>query len=291
MAKALDIPQEILEQIFAELDPLDVSTLSCTCRAFFDIVYDPNNQQLWRKLYLAQPLDDPRSCVNVLGQPIVGSIDWRFRLQNIMRARTFVMQRSLWKSEERLRILRTLLEVACNVIPIPTIDSDRISLSQAWIYTLLRKTTFLDQDGFDLQSTSEERQLHAQLHVYFGLTTQDYQPRRRVESRSCVYAMRNYTNENEFGPFMMDRSGRVNWEHVLAIHHVVSMHLISSSSNPETLPSIFHLSQPFCQPIIPPDVGLDLTGDWAGVEGLWRCSFCFCDHRDLLCKFFYVISI
>ena len=79
---------------------------------------------------------------------------------------------------------------------------------------------------------------------------------------------------------------KVNWIHIRAIQHVISMHaaaaytefdgIISASALP-----VSQLSLPYCQSQIPVK-GNAKADDWAGVEGTWICSFCFVDHRDLI---------
>ena len=169
MSTFLDIPLEVIEQILLELDPMDVSALACTSHVFHDFIYDPANQLLWRKLYLAQPFDDLRSCVTPLGRPLV-AIDWRTRLQKIIRARNAVQSDAELSEDETVDILRTLLDMASNVIPLTRPDGDDLSSSHAWLAVILRRSTLLDHDSFSSSGSSEERQLRARLHTFFGLT-------------------------------------------------------------------------------------------------------------------------
>ncbi len=32
------------------------------------------------------------------------------------------------------------------------------------------------------------------------------------------------------------------------------------------------------------------TRDWAGIEGIWWCGFCFCDHTDLAVRSLVVLD-
>ncbi|KAJ3557182.1 hypothetical protein NM688_g1607 [Phlebia brevispora] len=280
MTAIIDLPTEVFEQVVVDLDPIDVSSLTRTCRTFHAIIDDPNNRILWRNLYLAQPFDDLRRCVTPLGCQLI-NIDWKARLQSIIRARTIVRNVISLVPAERIKALQTLLDMAGTVVPLPDPNSDELSLNHAWLVALLRNGSFLDSQDSLLETSPEERQLRARLHVYFGLTTIDRQPYVRVLSRAYVYAMRNYRAENDYGPFLKDGSGRVDWVHVQHIHHVIAMHIVSRAPTISQYPLI-QLSLPFCQPVIPPGLDLDDTEDWAGVAGYWRCSFCFCDHRDLL---------
>ncbi|KAG5646031.1 hypothetical protein DXG03_004633 [Asterophora parasitica] len=156
-------------------------------------------------------------------------------------------------------------------------DIDDLSSNLLWVAASLRGGSFLDNiDTF----TEEEKQLSARLHTYFGLTVSDIRQAARVRSRAFVYDMRNYHQGTQYGP--LDASGRVNWVHVQAIHHVVSMHVVDLQEDENFEFAIFPMSIPFTQIVIPPGVDFDKEQDWAGVAGLWRVSFCFCDHRELL---------
>ena len=97
--------------------------------------------------------------------------------------------------------------------------------------------------------------------------------------RVYVYNMRNYHPDNQHGPFLLD--GAVDWEHMQALHHVVSMHLVDLRDDGDEHEYTVLLSLPFTQIVIPNDIPEE-ESDWAGVTGAWAVSFCFCDHGDLL---------
>lgn len=289
MALITEIPLELLEQIILELDPIDVAAFSRTCKVYHAFLLLSPSQHIWRTLYLQQPLDDPRTCVDPLGKPLADiHVDWRARLKRIIRLRSIVRNLQLCKSEEREDVMSTLKELVCNLPSSPDIPGEHLSLNLVWLAALLRGGTSLDLASWP-SLTDSQHQLLACIHAHFGLTTRD---RRRSEltlSRGYVYAMRHYTWDNDFGPFLMDGSGRVNWVHVQSIHHVMSMHLLpqSFSEEPEedrSVFTIFPMSLPYCQTILPEGLDLDREKDWPGVTGMWTCSFCFCDHRELLCK-------
>ncbi|EMD40152.1 hypothetical protein CERSUDRAFT_122222 [Gelatoporia subvermispora B] len=278
----LDLPPEIIEQVILECDPLDVSRLAQTCSALRSLIYDPESQHVWRVLYLTQPLDDPRRCVTQLGYSTPQEVDWRAELQRVIRARTVVLNPSCCRPEELHVILETLLRLITQLPPVPGVDSDELAFNLVWTAALLRGGHFLEDDTLELTPT--EKQLRAQIHTHFGLTTTDYRSARRSASRAYVYAMRHYREINDYGPFMTDGSGCVNWEHLQAIHHVMAMHIVPATSGVDQ-PSgftIFPMSLPYSQSIITPGTDLETEDDWAGVSGTWQCIFCFCDHRELL---------
>ena len=71
-----------------------------------------------------------------------------------------------------------------------------------------------------------EAQLRACLLVHLGLTPSDARSANKAAARAFVYDLRYYSFENNFGPYLPDGSGRVNWVHLQAIHRVFAMHFI-----------------------------------------------------------------
>jgi hypothetical protein len=70
-------------------------------------------------------------------------------------------------------------------------------------------------------ATYEERQLSAKLHTYYG-TSSEVLGRTRSKAahpyaRSKVYDLRNYNDQNYWGPYLDDKSLNVDWEKVEAI--------------------------------------------------------------------------
>lgn len=296
MAGIQDLPIEIIHQILLEADPLDIASFSCTCLSYHSIIYDPpNSTSFWRELYLRQPLNDPRICYNELGNPIYSStngsyvnIDWKGRLQRFVRARTVINSPEVCRlhRDERREIYRTLVNALKELPPLDG-DDDNQSLTAAYVASVLAGSRFLDKDLWSDALDFGERQLRARLHTYFGLTLQDLDRPRLSEARGVVYALRNWKRENFYGPFLKDRNmrGEVDWELMLQIQLVMSMHIIPVQAE-EWIKSgkymVYPMSLVFCQAWIPRGVVLDEVEDWAGVTGLWDCSFCFIDHRELL---------
>ncbi|KAH9851741.1 hypothetical protein C2E23DRAFT_828981 [Lenzites betulinus] len=281
MARLEDLPIEVLEQALVLLDPIDIAQFSQTCSAYHALVYgDPEDQHLWRELFLRQPFDDPRKCLTSLGRPL-STIDWRLQLQRVIRARTVLTTLSVCRPEERCQVLQTLIDMVTTTPPVNLPQEVDLSMNQVWATVMLRNSTLIEHEEWDL--SSEERQLRARLHTYFGLTSSDFRYEKRTTSRMFVYAMRNYKYDNDFGPFMMDGSGRVNWVHLRAIHHVMSLHIVPTTEEAAAAEySLFPMSMPWTQSILKNWINLDEDPDWAGVTGRWQCSFCFVDHRELL---------
>jgi len=53
----------------------------------------------------------------------------------------------------------------------------------------------------------------------------------------------------------------------------------------------YPMSLPYCQSVIPEGFDLDTAVDWAGVEGMWKCYFCYFDHRELMLFNRYGVSL
>ncbi len=294
MSLIQDMPSEILEQIVVELDPLHVGALSQTGSDFATFIDDDaSSHALWRNLYLAQPLDDPRKCITQLGfsriQDKDGEVDWKSKLQKIIRARTVVQIPGHCQEGEKRGLLETLLGLVRETRPATLGTSeDSVSLNLGWLAGVLRGGKFIDFLAAS-ELSSKERQLVGELRTHFGLTKSDLRARKKGDSRGVVYAMRNYRASNDYGPFVNDITGKlVDWEVMDRIHHVMSMHIVPTPPNAEGEAEdkylIYEMSLPFCQSEIPVGMNLDEVADWAGIAGLWECSFCFCDHRWLLCK-------
>ncbi|KAL4073348.1 hypothetical protein V8B97DRAFT_1954221 [Scleroderma yunnanense] len=362
MAHITDLPLELIEHILYTLDPLDVSRIAQSSQLFRELIYGTRCcQQFWRGLYLAQPLDDPRRTVTHLGYPRstqtspgsrirtattltaaaatahlpvdandvaihsmaeTSNINWQGELQRIIRARTVVLNSCACREGEWGDVLKTLLDVATTLPPVPFQESDCTSRNVVWVLNLLHEGAFFDfgeeihgegsQHGREWRweaerdvgsywqgrsrpdLTTEELQLLARLHTWVGLTRRDLtHPQKRIASRAFVYDLRNCGPTNHFGPFMVDGSMRVDWKYMQALAHVYGMVWIEIEREDMGEYDDFGVdgdveqrrspfSLTFCQCVIPPGMNLDMEQDWAGIEGLWYIGYCFLDHREFL---------
>ena len=279
------LPSEILDEILFILDPLDVASFAQTCKKYHNFVYHPGDNHLWRGLYLAHPLDDPRlSLTPCLDRIPPKNIDWKASLQAFIRARTVLANPSKCRVGERETILRTLIKVLRGATPASSFCEEPRSENLVWLDTVLRNGDFLT--GELPGSTATELQLRAYLLVHLGLTPNDAKSASKASARAFVYDMRNYRYDNSFGPYLSDGSGRTNWVHVYAIHRTIAMHLVDLQEDELFECPPIPISMPYCQSIIPSGLDLSKERDWVGIEGPWHCIFSFVDHRELLRKRF-----
>jgi len=281
------IPPELIQQVLLFLDPLDVATFSQTCKSFYNLVSGPSNNHLWRGLYLAQPLDDLRcSLTPCLDHIPTEEINWKGSLQDFIRARTVLEDPSKCRPGEREVILRTLIKLLRGAAPAPSFGGKTPSENLIWLVSMLRDGVFLNDVVPGSTATVAEIQLRSYLLVHLGLTPNDVTNANKTAALAFVYDIRNYRYDSNFGPFMPDGSGRINWVHLHAIHRTIAMHLVDLRDGEPFAFPLIPISMPYCQSVIPPDLDLANELDWAGVEGLWHCTFSFIDHRDLLRKHF-----
>ena len=312
----LNIPQELTEHILQFCTPTDLARLAATCRQIHDVVYNGDDQAVWRVAFLSSPFDDPRRSLGK-AHPSNVEIDWRRETQQRIEAQKLMSadmdspasstsgttdkaSASLGDDEEDRplrRALQTLISVASNA---PEGDG-KASSDLVWVEkTLLTSPLFQTVDKLYLTGQEQEwsnpdctRQLICRLQSYLALShEQGREPesivqlnRLRTASRCAVYDLRKYQSETFWGPYNLDarRRLRVNWEHVKHIQNVVLMNL-------RDFPESWHKVWPewgiaSTRPYSAPNVQNRKPWDWAGVEGKWRRVVCFMDYRDLFSEF------
>lgn len=285
-----ELPVEILESILGICDPLDVARISQVNQQFHRLIYTTGDDTLWRNLYLAQPLDDPRTCLNFNGENR-SSIDWKKELQAFIRARTVLLQISLGNPGELESILQTLLGLVSHTPPKTNFDHDSASSKNLVTTQALLCTGWIDvvEESIDnSQVANLDCQLINRLHTYYGLTNNDIKLKTRAKAKGYVYNMQNYGFDTGFGPW--DSEGGVNWVHLNALRNVVSMHLLLNNFDDEDILgedntikyNLYPLSLPYIQSVVrsmavedageaegQKDAGED-RDDWAGVAGEWK---------------------
>ncbi|KAJ6507961.1 hypothetical protein C8R47DRAFT_1100131 [Mycena vitilis] len=260
------IPLEVLEHLLLFCHPRDVAHFSRTCRFSGDVVHRSADQYFWRQMFLTL-FDDPRHAVPATRRIDPASFNWKGELVRRMRAERDAFS----DTSDRGSMLATLVSVAEEALPVS--QQALSSRNVEWLDRILRNSAILDTSFPPDEAQSGDR-----LKAFMALSLEGETPEDlrdiRIQSRCRVYDLRNYSADNNWGPYYLD--GSVNWTHVNSIINVVT-------ANVREQPLVY---------IPRPPVGLQATraysapggyvdGDWAGVEGTWRRYVCFMDYRDL----------
>ncbi len=223
----IDLPREIIEEILVRCDPWDVAQAAQTCWGLYSIICCADDSTLWRGLYLAQPLDDPRLTVSHYGRPRTRPIDWKRELQRIIRAGIVVNSSNpidFLRPGELRAVLETLLDVVCNAAPKRTEESDEVSANLLWVAAMFSQgvpRTYSRCDYVSRRASVRRTIAHLlwrprmQMHGHRASCN----PARMCTACAIIVPLPSY------GPFT--EKGLVNWIHMQALHHIMSMHLIS----------------------------------------------------------------
>jgi hypothetical protein len=114
------------------------------------------------------------------------------------------------------------------------------------------------------------------LHTLFGPTQGDKHTRTR-SGRKFVYDWSLTTEANDYGPFLKDGSGRVDWTLLEAAMTCISNNFEIAVEGRLSAPTGLHYSIPYrtlADPTRPED--------WAGVTGKWLGTYAFLDYASLL---------
>jgi hypothetical protein len=117
----------------------------------------------------------------------------------------------------------------------------------------------------------------SRLHVLFGLTVRErIEHRARGAARRKVYDWNRTGPENEYGPFVRDRSGRVDWTLLEGIYSVIANNFAMCAEGQISMPQGFAFSIPHRTLRDPAN-----PADWARVTGPWLGTYSFLDYADL----------
>ncbi|KAJ2919322.1 hypothetical protein MD484_g1098, partial [Candolleomyces efflorescens] len=278
----LEMPVEVLQRVLAHCHPREVSMFSQTSRAAYNLIYLPNDQYLWRQLYLNHPLDHPEVVEqDRLEQKVTFSseprpiVNYSERLTGLIKAERAASNPPPTVAEET-DALNVFLSLA-RELPVYS-DTARVSHNVEWLEKTLENSPLLaTQPPSTSGPTPTDDQRHmegmrAQLRCYLRSSFKDTEvvlpkPKekffltKRNMSRYFVYDLRNYTSETRWGPFTSDN--RVNWVHVEHLMNVVWMNLCEYPLRSLLRPKIG------ASAVRPHSAtGNYLTDDWAGVEGV-----------------------
>ncbi|TBU64682.1 hypothetical protein BD310DRAFT_865859 [Dichomitus squalens] len=305
------LPPEVLERVLTFSNPRDVSRFAQTCRFARKLVYEPNDQFLWRELYLGRPFDDLRNAIPIpRRQSDTSEPEEEFPMPDIKGVSSPLWQQELQRRTQaelvagsgtrNARLLQKAYEGFLGAIEtatpaIPTGDQDNATVGVRsenlhWVDRILRKTRVLDL--VPAYTGAIVHQMRSRLRAYVALSHEnsfDVESRARMgrlrsASRAFVYDMRKYQQQTLWGPFRLGEDERtllVDWEHIEHIMNVVSLKLrevpLASLGYYKKAP--FHLDALRANTMI--DAHKLPKDDWAGVTGRWRRFVCFMDYRDL----------
>ncbi|KZT06261.1 uncharacterized protein LAESUDRAFT_759451 [Laetiporus sulphureus 93-53] len=281
------LPAELAERILLFCEPRDVANFAATCQGAYKLVYESDDQFLWRELFLSHSFDDLRNALPLTGpsKPVTEH-DWRTELQRRVHAKHVVLRGITGPA--RQRALETLVNVVETALPAKDgHDSSDKSNNLQWLEAIMREAKF-ETGGM----SSAERQLLGRLKTYVALSYESDEidePTRRLwnelrrTSRCYVYDSRRYEEDTLWGPFSLREDGElvVNWEHM---EHVVTVVAMKLREIPLIALRLYNKPQPglaATRAYSAPPVQDRKPHDWAGVAGTWRRFVCFMDYRDL----------
>jgi hypothetical protein len=126
------------------------------------------------------------------------------------------------------------------------------------------------------------------VHQPISLKDEDMRPyhgglRLRTAARAFVYDLRNYSKWSQWGPFMSDGTGKVNWTHLDKIFVVMQTnseeHLCQAERTRLKFPA---LNLESTRPFSASGSNKRAKHDWAGVEGRWCRLISFMDYSELM---------
>ncbi|RMY57023.1 hypothetical protein D0865_03337 [Hortaea werneckii] len=250
MASLLELSHELLHCIFCEIEPVDLSALSRTCRDLNS--YIKGNRLLHKDLYTRR-YDEPKADYDEL--------DWESEIHDLGKLEKILESRAdrdlkadhlgfVGKRIERLiENATTDQEASMNLRMLSDLFKNRNNID-----AFLCASSLFERAGTTNQyaaPTADLQQLSAKLHCLFGVPVDPIPPRssfslqrpnlslspsaktrmqtRRLAThtyaRAKVYDLRQYTNGTLWGPFVDDGSQRVDWEKVEAIMIVLGFNL------------------------------------------------------------------
>lgn len=303
----LSLPTELIHHVLCFCTPHTVVAFSQTCRLAFTLIYDTEDQHLWREVFLSVPFDDLKDSPDYDADV---PIDWKTELQRRIRASSVVaftpedLPLSPEMNEQVSDAFESLAKVAHSAIPPFHTDPDSPpvpSHNMRWLTdTLARCALFYDPEhstAFSGHSDDLERLLAYWGTPLRGVSTGNL----HTESRCFVYDLRHYTLESNWGVYRAIGTEQINetraryiyeanWEHV---KHCVNAVLFGTKY--DGTGAFAHPPNP--AKLLCPPMGFNSIraysapgsfnrkpNDWAGVEGVWVRYVCFMDYSDLAGK-------
>lgn len=272
------LPLEIIESILLFATPSAVGAFSQTCKLYYSLIYSSRDNHFWRNFFFAQGLyDDPRLNSNSQNS----TVRWDNLVQRWTAAANVFRKNRPITNIDTISSLLELVDYSCPH-PNTSLNLHHLkSLFDGHDDVVAALDSFVQNEP---KATSYPVQLVHRLKVFFGWATIRRDYRARLNSRCYIYNLENYKESNSYGPFVPDRSGRVNWVHIYNVLMVLASNILDiADEDRSVLPwGVQALQQGGA---INSTTIKDVVGceeDWAGVTGKWKIIFSFCDHRDLI---------
>jgi len=272
------LPTELVQHALVFCGPRDVAAFSQTCRKSRSLVYETEDQFLWRELFLTVPFDDLAESPDHHSE---SPGDWKSELQARMRAETLV---TLSYDDMRTRDHDSISNAFSTLTSVLNSTPPDGPNNLRWLAsTASRSFVFADYDRFPrfLSNTQPLHQLLASSWDLWGLSVSNSGSRRNIhnDARYFVYNLSRYSAKSNWGPFTWTGSeGLVsiftaNWEHIKYCVAILLLHGEDVDLPPYGLRHAVAYSAP--------DSHLRASDDWAGVEGVWLRDVCFLDYTTL----------
>ncbi|KAK9898301.1 hypothetical protein P389DRAFT_166730 [Cystobasidium minutum MCA 4210] len=288
-ASLLDMPPEVLFGVLVHLDPVDVASMSVTCKDLNSYAAK-DNLILWKALFL-NLFDAPDQDLPAVIGDYCTCVKDRCKARGILRSphrqkqikqRSFVLQtlhnivtttpRSLpFQTSKNAHFLESLLSSR-------SVIKDWLTVNPPW------KPTPEDQDADDQEKERHQlEEISSQIHLS-GLSMRELawlNYKTGQAFREEIYRGSNFDETNMYGPYEKNRSdGKlvVDWRLLNGISVVMALNVHGAwdqwggQTESEILPYGFHRAVFWKVP--------ETNKDWACVTGRWNYIYAFIDYND-----------
>ncbi|KAI1177451.1 hypothetical protein F4777DRAFT_577012 [Nemania sp. FL0916] len=306
-----DLPPEIVHHILGYVNPPDLASVPRTCRSLYHAV--TGNTTVFKQVYLHH-----------LDTPTQSPVEWERFVKDVVRLQAVCGRSKVDDKKDELdfvhRIVTELLRNASTEGIRPGLaaklpESRNVDILEAIFHSESNRSAFLCRSFIYERARAEfhshdvrywhgppkpEHQKSAHLHCLYGVPSLYAYPSSRRQSRhslmhpfacSKVYDLRQYTQKNQWGPFLDDGTMRVDWEKVEAVM------IVLGASMKNLGVSRIHMCEAFCSipfagtwpnswksphgPSPPRELEALEHEDPYGITGVWLRVVCFLDYTDL----------
>ena len=272
------LPTELVQNVLVFCGPRDVAAFSQTCRKSRSLVYETEDQFLWRELFLSVPFDD---FAGSPGRDQEVPCDWKSELQARIQAEALV---TLPYEDMRARDHDSIANAFNTLTSLLNSTPPDGPETLRWLAsTASRSFVFNDYDRFPrfLSNAQPLHQLLASSWDLWGLSMSNSGLRGIIlnDARYFVYNLSKYSAKSNWGAFNLTGSEGpapifiANWEHIKHCVAILLLHGEDVDLPPYGLRHAVAYSAP--------DSHLSANDDWAGVEGVWLRDVCFLDYTTL----------